>query len=110
FFWREAAHLHLAAADPLFSVSLHFARQLCFTLAGRIVAADRDDRNFVPETTEQAAYAQAERLADDIPYRAVQASDCLHHDLAVAIPMRGGKHPLPDPFLGKVFGPTTGGR
>src|SRR6266700_2519270 len=77
------------------AVGFHLAPDIRERLAFHVVPADGDDGEPAPVAAEERAHALAERLADEIPERAVDAGDGLEQGLAVAARMGEREHRLP---------------
>ena len=80
----EPADLELAAGHAGAAVRFHLTADVGERLAFHVVTADRDDGQPRPVATQQRAHAFAQRLADEIPERTVDAGDRLEQDLPVA--------------------------
>ena len=93
---REPADLELAAGHAGPAVRLHLPADVSERLAFHVVAADGDDGQPLPVAAEQRAHALAERLADQVPQRAVDAGDRLEEHLAIAARVAEGEQRLPD--------------
>src|SRR5437867_4686921 len=92
----EPADLELAPGHTGPAVGFHLAPDVGERLAFHVVAADGDDRQAPAIAAEQGAHALAQRLADEVPERAVHAGDRLEQHLPVAARVTEREHRLPD--------------
>src|SRR3989442_2647567 len=97
-FGREAAHLELASRHAGTAVGFHLVADVGERLAFHVIAADGDDGQAPAIAAEQGAHTLAQRLADEVPERAVDAGDRLEEHLPVAAQMTEGEQSLPDAF------------
>ena len=95
---REAPDLDLAAGHPGFAQPGHLAPEIGQRLAVLVIGGDRDDRQPLGKPAEEGGDRRAERFAQEVPQRGVDAGDRFHHLLAVAVWYGELEHLGPQPF------------
>ena len=96
---RQTAHLELAARHAGFFIRLDFLAEVGELLARHVIPAYGNDRQRVSITAEQLPHRFVQRLAHQIPDRAVHARNRFQQHFALAL--RGGEreHFFPDALV-----------